>query len=243
MPELSINSGIEFRNAQAEMQQFRQRLAVMAGFVLLLFGVLLLRFVYLQSVMHSHYDTLAEANRISIVPVAPNRGVIVDRKGVVLAHNYSAYTLEIAPSRVRDLERTIAELADVVDIQPRDRARFRKVVAESRSVDSVPIRTRLTDEEVARFAANRYRFPGVEIRARLFRQYPFGETASHVMLRIYDVGGRLTRTLVDRPLAHGVHQAQWDGRDEHGNPAASGVYFVRLEAGRVAQTQKMVLLK
>ena len=74
MPELSINSGIEFRNAQAEMQQFRQRLAVMAGFVLLLFGVLLLRFVYLQSVMHSHYDTLAEANRISIVPVAPNRG-------------------------------------------------------------------------------------------------------------------------------------------------------------------------
>jgi penicillin-binding protein 2 len=108
-------------------------------------------------------------------------GLILDRNGVVLARNYSAYTLEVAPARVRDLERTIGELADIVDIQPRDRARFRKLLAESRSADSVPIRTRLTDEEVARFAANRYRFPGVEIRARLFRQYPFGETASHVI--------------------------------------------------------------
>src|SRR5688572_26015926 len=166
MSELSINSGIEFRNSQAEMQQFRQRLAAMAGFVLLLFGVLLLRFVYLQSVMHAHYDTLAEANRISIVPVAPNRGVIVDRKGVVLAHNYSAYTLEITPNRVSNLELLIDDLSQIVDITPRDRRRFRKLMDESKRVDSLPIRTRLSDEEIARFAVNRYRFPGVEVKAR-----------------------------------------------------------------------------
>ena len=118
MSELSINTGIEFRNAQAEMQQFRRRLAVMAGFVLLLFGVLLLRFVFLQSMMHAHYETLAEANRISIVPIGPNRGVIVDRNGVVLAQNYSAYTLEITPSRVGNLGAVIDDLAQIVDIGP-----------------------------------------------------------------------------------------------------------------------------
>ena len=198
MPELSINSGVEFRNAQAEMQQFRQRLAVMAGFVLLLFGALLLRFVYLQSVMHSHYDTLAEANRISIVPVAPNRGVIVDRKGVVLAHNYSAYTLEITPNRAGNLESLIDDLAQIVEITPRDRRRFRKLMEESKRVDSLPIRTRLSDEEIARFAVNRYRFPGVDVKARLFRQYPQGDLFSHVVGHIGRINQRELEQLEEK---------------------------------------------
>ena len=115
------------------------------------------------------------------MPVVPNRGVIRDRNGVVLAQSYSAYTLEIQPARVKDLEQTIDALAEVVEIQPRDRKRFKKLMDESKSFESLPIRTRLTDNEVARFAVNRYRFPGVEIKARLFRQYPFGELASHVV--------------------------------------------------------------
>jgi penicillin-binding protein 2 len=198
MPELSINSGIEFRNAQEEMQQFRQRLAVMAGFVLLLFGALLLRFTYLQSVMHAHYDTLAEANRISIVPIAPNRGVIVDRKGVVLAHNYSAYTLEITPHRVSKLEALIDDLSQIIDITPRDRRRFRKLMEESKRVDSLPIRTRLSDEEIARFAANRYRFPGVDVKARLFRQYPQGDLFSHVVGHIGRINQRELEQLEEK---------------------------------------------
>ena len=148
MSELSINTGIEFRNAQAEMQQFRRRLAFMAGFVLLLFGALLLRFVYLQSMMHAHYETLAEANRISIVPIGPNRGVIVDRNGVVLAQNYSAYTLEITPNRVGNLEAVIDDLAQIVDIGPRDRRRFRKLLLDAAERLSVALglapRTALT---------------------------------------------------------------------------------------------------
>ncbi|HET7596475.1 MAG TPA: penicillin-binding protein 2, partial [Burkholderiales bacterium] len=190
MSELSINSGIEFRNAQLEIEQFRRRLAVMAAMVLALFIVLFLRFFYLQSVMHAHYDTLAEANRISIVPIAPNRGLIVDRKGVVLAHNYSAYTLEIMPNRVADLDATIDDLGQIVEITPKDRRRFRKLLEESKRFDSIPIRTRLSDEEIARFAVHRYRFPGVEVKARLFRQYPQGDLFSHVVGHIGRINQR-----------------------------------------------------
>jgi penicillin-binding protein 2 len=99
----------------------------------------------------------------------------------VIARNYSAYTLEIFPRRVRNMDATIDELAELVDIQSRDRARFRKLLAETRNAESLPIRNRLSDEEVARFAANRYRFQGVEIKARLFRQYPYGDVGSHVL--------------------------------------------------------------
>ncbi len=115
------------------------------------------------------------------MPITPNRGLILDRNGVVLANNYSAYTLEIAPGKVDHLEETIDALAEVVEIQPRDRKRFKRLLEESRSVESLPIRTRLTDEEVARFTAQRFRFAGVEIKARLFRNYPLGEVGSHLI--------------------------------------------------------------
>ena len=172
---------VELRNHQRELYYFRLRLAISAGFVLLLFFLLFVRFFYLQALQREHYQTLAEANRISIAPIVPNRGLILDRNGVVLAHNYSAYTLEITPSKIANLEATINQLASVVEIAAKDRKRFKKLLDESKSFESLPIRTRLSDEEVARFAANRYRFPGVEIKARLFRQYPKGESASHVV--------------------------------------------------------------
>jgi penicillin-binding protein 2 len=171
----------ELRNPEREVAYFHRRLAVAAVLVVLAFGGLFSRFFYLQVVRHEHYQTLAESNRIAIVPIVPNRGVITDRNGVVLAQSYSAYTLEVTPSRVKNLEQTIDELAKVVEIQARDRRRFRRLLEESKNFDSLPLRTRLSDEEVARFAVNRYRFPGVEIKARLFRQYPFGELASHVV--------------------------------------------------------------
>jgi penicillin-binding protein 2 len=194
MAELNINPGVEIRNAQAEIQQFRVRLAVAGIFTLVMFGLLFVRFFYLQIVQHQHYHTLAEANRISIVPIVPNRGIIVDRNGAVLAHNYSAYTLEVTPSKVSDLEGTIDELSAIVEITPRDRRRFRKLLEESKRFESLPIRTRLSDEEIARFAANRYRFPGIEVKARLFRQYPQGELFSHVVGHI----GRINQKELDQ---------------------------------------------
>ena len=172
----------EIKDTERELQLFRLRLSVAGLVVFFCFGLLMLRFLWLQAVRHSEYAERAESNRISVVPAVPNRGLIVDRNGVVLARNYSAYTLEITPAKIdRQLDAVIDELAQLVDIQSKDRKRFRRLMEESKTFESLPIRTRLTDEEVARFAAQRYRFPGVDIQARLFRQYPLGSTASHMI--------------------------------------------------------------
>jgi penicillin-binding protein 2 len=172
----------EFKNTERELHYFRLRLSVAGIFVFLFFCLLAARFVWLQAYQHDHYAAQAEDNRISVVPVVPNRGLIVDRNGVVLARNFAAYTLEITPSKInRDLDELIDLLGGIVEIQPKDKRRFRRQLEESKSFESLPIRTRLTDEEVARFTAQRYRFPGVDIQARLFRQYPLGSVASHVI--------------------------------------------------------------
>lgn len=172
---------MEFKNSEQENERFRRRLLVAGGFVLLAFSALFGRFFWLQVMQHDYYQTRAEDNRISLVPILPNRGLILDRNGVIMAHNYSAYTLEITPSRVADLDTMIDGLAQVIEIRMKDRKRFRKLLEESKNFESLPIRTRLSDDEVARFIANRYRFPGVDIKARLFRQYPYVESASHLL--------------------------------------------------------------
>lgn len=172
----------ELKDTERELHRFRVRLSVAGAVVFIFFSCLLARFVWLQVFKHNDYVAQAEENRISVVPIVPNRGLILDRNGVVLARNYSAYTLEITPSKINgNLNDLIDELSTLVEITPRDRSRFKKLREESRNLGSSPIRVRLTDEEVARFSAQRYRFPGVEIQARLFRQYPLGETASHVI--------------------------------------------------------------
>jgi penicillin-binding protein 2 len=171
----------ELRNREQEIFWFQRRLAVAGVFILLCFALLLGRFFYLQVIKHDYYAKLAEANRIDVQPEVPNRGIITDRNGVVLVSNYSAYTLEINPQKVANLDATIDELATLVDITQRDRRRFKRLYDEFRSAESLPIKSRLSDVEMARIAANRYRLPGVEIKARLFRQYPLGELASHVI--------------------------------------------------------------
>ncbi len=178
---IKLTSLAELRDNQAELHRFRERVGIVQAVVLFCFLLLVLRLSYLQIVRHDDFQEQAENNRTAVIPTVPPRGTILDRNGVVLASNYSAYTLEITPSQVPDLEATIEALSKVVDIQSKDRRRFKRLREESRSFDSLPIRTRLSDEEVARFSAQRYRFPGVEIKARLFRQYPFGELASHVV--------------------------------------------------------------
>ncbi|WP_211251811.1 penicillin-binding protein 2 [Andreprevotia chitinilytica] len=172
----------ELKNPNSERYAFQLRIVVAALFVLALFGVLFARFIWLQALQHDKYQTLAEANRISLVPIQPSRGIIKDRNGIVLAHNYSAYTLEITPSKLPDnLEASIQRLNQIIEITPKDRRRFKKLMEETKDFESLPIKTRLTDEEVARFAANSYQFPGIEVKARLFRQYPMGEIASHLI--------------------------------------------------------------
>ncbi|MDB6000962.1 MAG: penicillin-binding protein 2, partial [Rhizobacter sp.] len=171
----------ELNNIAKELGSFRARLLAAAAFVLLAFGLLTCRLVYLQVVRHDELSTQAENNRIAVVPIVPNRGLIVDRNGLVLANNYSAFTLEISPSKVADLEDTINQLGEIVEISPRDRRRFKRLIEESKSFESLPLRTKLTEDEVARLTVQRYRFPGVDVKARLFRNYPFGEVGSHLI--------------------------------------------------------------
>jgi len=184
----------ELRNVKADLSRFRARVLVVALVVLLAFTLVAARLVYLQVVRHDDLNEQAESNRTAVVPIVPNRGLILDRNGVVLATNYSAYTLEITPSKVRDLDGTIEALGHLVEISARDKRRFKKLREESKNFESLPIRTRLSDEEVARFAAQRFRFPGVDIKARLFRSYPYGELASHVVGYI----GRINRAEKER---------------------------------------------
>ncbi len=172
---------MEMKNVELDLSLFRMRVGAAAGFVLLAFGLLGARLLYLQVFKYEELAAQAESNRIAIAPLVPNRGMIVDRHGVVLANNFSAYTLEITPSRVANLDALIDELAQVIDIQSRDRKRFRRLLEESKNFDSLPIRTKLSDEEVARFMAQRFRFPGADVKARLFRNYPFGEVGSHLL--------------------------------------------------------------
>jgi penicillin-binding protein 2 len=172
---------IELRDVEQELGRFRGRLLAAAAAVLLAFSLLGARLVYLQVIRHDELATQAEANRIAVVPIVPNRGLIVDRNGVVLATNYSAYTLEITPQRGADLDTLIDELASVVPIDTKDRRRFKRLQEELKGAESLPIRTRLTDEEVARFTAQRFRFPGVDVKARLFRNYPLGDVGSHLL--------------------------------------------------------------
>ncbi len=172
---------MEFTPPEQEISRFRSRVLAATLFVLICLGLLVTRLVWLQVTRYEYYATRAEDNRISLVPIEPNRGLIVDRNGTVLARNYSAYTLEITPSRVHNLDATIDQLAEIIDIQPKDRKRFKKLLDESKTFESLPIRNRLTDDEVARFVAQRYRFPGIDIKARLFRQYPEGDLGSHLI--------------------------------------------------------------
>lgn len=184
----------ELRNIEVDLARFRLRVLIVVIVVLVCFLLVATRLVVLQVVRHDELRAQAESNRTAVVPVVPNRGQIVDRNGIVLANNYSAYTLEITPSRVGDMEQTIDALAQIVEITARDRRRFKKLQEESKSFESLPIRTKLGEVEVARFAAQRFRFPGVEIKARLFRNYPYGELASHVIGYI----GRINRAEKER---------------------------------------------
>jgi penicillin-binding protein 2 len=214
----------EFKDNEVEMREFRLRVTVLGGLVFLCFFLLLARFVWLQIMKYQDFAVKAEENRISLVPIVPNRGLILDRNGVVLARNYSAYTLEITPSRLEaPLDETIDELSKVVAVELKDRRRFKKLLEDSKGFESVPLRTRLSDEEVARFAAQHFRFPGVEVQARLFRQYPLGETASHVIGYI----GRVSRAEADA-LEDGDDAANYRGTDHIGKEGLEKSYEKQL---------------
>lgn len=213
----------ELRNHQYEQSRFRLRLVICVIVVLALFGILATRFYYLQIAQHAHYQTLAERNRISLLPVPPSRGNIYDRQGEVLATNVFAYTLEIAVNKSQDVAETIDALSKIVKITPYDRKRFKKLRSESKRFESVPIRNNLTDAEAARFAVNHFRFPNVEIKSRLFRHYPYGAEGAHFIGYIGRINDRDIKRLSKRDLL-----SNYKGSDHIGKSGVEQFYETRL---------------
>lgn len=212
----------ELRNTERDLDRFRLRVLVAALFVLVCFGLLVSRLVWLQVVRYEDLAEQAEANRIAVVPVVPNRGQISDRNGVVLATNYSAYALEVTESKLAaPLEQVVDELSQLIDIQPRDRRRYKRLAEDSKNFEAIPIRHRLTDTEVARFTAQSYRFPGVEVRARLFRSYPLGEVAAHVVGYVGRIGVTDKKAMEDWPEED---QANYRGTDVIGKTGLEQFY-------------------
>ena len=173
---------------------FRHRVLIAVLMVCIGFLMLFMRLYYLQVVRYHYYHSRAEGNRIALLPVVPGRGTIIDRNGEILARNYSAYTLELNPSQVKNVDETIEALGRIVPISGRDIRNFRDQAAETRYFDSVPVRTHLNDNEAAALAARRFRFPGVEVQARFFRDYPFAESTAHIVGYI----GRINKDELDR---------------------------------------------
>jgi len=202
-----------FNKPQPSITSFRERLSIAMIFVLICFAILLARFVWLQLITYNRHSVAAENNRIALIPIPANRGLITDRNGVVIARNYSAYTLEITPSQIEvDVNTLLDQLSEVIDIQAKDRRNFLKLLKESKTFDSFAIRTLLTDIEVAKFTAQRFRFPGVDIQARLFRQYPYGELGSHLIGYIGRVSQKDREKLIAELDSSNSKEDDWEKR-------------------------------
>lgn len=173
--------GIALKDSSRETSLFRAR-AILAGTLAAVLLLLLLsRLVYLQVTRHDHFTTLSQANRVNIQPIAPTRGLIYDRNGLVLAENLPTFSLEIVPERVEDMEATLAAIGRIIAVSEADLERFYVELKRRRRFEEVPLRFKLSDEEVAAVAVNRHRLPGVEISSRLSRHYPWSNHTSHIV--------------------------------------------------------------
>ena len=176
-----FNSNQTLKDHFHETQIFNQR-AIVAGVIMFVLLILLLiRLVYLQISNQEHYATLSDNNRVSIQPIAPTRGLIFDRNGVLLAQNLPSFTLEIIPEHVKDLDKTLNHLAQLINISKEDLKRFHKNRRKKRRFEGVPLRFRLNDEEVAKISVQQNNLEGVEIKAQLSRHYPQGKLAVHAV--------------------------------------------------------------
>ncbi len=198
-----------------ETQLFNVRAIIALIVSCTLIVVLIIRLIYLQVVEHELYTTLSENNRFHIGAVPPIRGLIYDRNGVILAQNLPTYTLELTPERVEDIDSTIADLSEIIVISDSDVSRFYREMRRSRPFKSVPLRTRLSDEEMARIAVNRYRFPGVDIEARLIRHYPQGNLAVHAV-------GYVGR--INEKESQVIDESDYDGTDYIGKTGIEKYY-------------------
>lgn len=164
-----------------EQRIFLNRIVAAVLLIIAATGGLALRLVYLQVVGHEHYSDLSRDNQVKISPLPPPRGLIFDRNGEVLADNVPSYSLELIPERVPNLNHTLEELKTLINLNDEEIRRFNALKGRAKNFESVPLRLQLGEEEMARFYVHMPRFPGVEVRSRSLRTYPYGDLTAHVV--------------------------------------------------------------
>src|SRR3954469_23398151 len=172
---------VRIKDHWAEQRLFERRAMAAAIIVISLTVVLIGRLVVLQVLRYDYYAELSQGNRVRVEPLPAQRGLILDRNGAVLAENRPAFQLELVRERVPDVDATLNRLIDIGVLPKDDLDETRRLIRSRRGFESVPIRLRLTDEEIARFAVHRFEFPGVVIATRLTRFYPHGERGVHAL--------------------------------------------------------------
>lgn len=217
------------KDAHQEVQLFRRRATVGLLLISLAMALVATRFAYLQVLRHDEFETRSEANRVRVRALAPNRGLIFDREGRLLADNRPAYRLELVPEQVRDIPRVLDELAAIVTLDEEDLARFWELRGAQPSFRSIPVRLRLTEHEAARFAVNRHRFTGVDIVPYETRVYPFGESLAHVLGYV----GRITSDDLARLAASTADDASDYAATSHMGRTGIERSYERLLHGKV----------
>ncbi len=192
---MAFNTNQRLKDHFHETQIFNRRVLVAGLIIFFLLVVLLSRLVFLQITNQQHYATLSENNRVSIRPIAPTRGLIFDRNGVLLAQNLPSFTLEIIPEHVHDLNKTLKDLSQLISISKEDLKHFHKNRRKKRRFEGIPLRFRLNEEEVARVSVQQNKLPGVIIKAQLSRHYPQGKLAAHAVGYVSRINERELRKL------------------------------------------------
>lgn len=181
---------VAIQDFAAESRLFNQRAVFAILFVVLMFSIIIFNQYQLQIVSYQDYQTRSEGNRIKVVPLAPNRGLIYDRSGILLAENRPVFSLELVPEQIKDMTATLAELSQLIEFSTEQQDAFLKQVKAQRRFNSIALKEQLNDQEVAILAANQHRFPGVTVEARLSRHYPFGDLFTHALGYIGKINSR-----------------------------------------------------
>ncbi|MEA1888990.1 MAG: penicillin-binding protein 2 [Pseudomonadota bacterium] len=232
-------SGFEIKDVFRETRVFTARSIVIGILMLILTIILLARLFYLQVVEYDRYSTLSKNNRISVVPRPPVRGLIFDRNGIPLARNIPSYTLEVVPDQVEDMDKLLDELGKLVKLTEYELKIFHRDVKRHARFDTIILRSRLTDTEAARFAVNRYRFKGVELRARLERNYPKKKSGAHVVGYVGRISSRDLEK-IDKEIYRGINFLGKTGIESYYEDLLRGeIGFDQIETnahGRVVRT-------
>lgn len=210
---------LTIKNSSQEAGLFVRRIIAIAIFIVILSLLLLGRLVVLQFFQHDYYTTLSDQNEIDLIPLAPNRGLIFDRQGILLSNNTPVYSLIVTPSRTENLDTSVQALARRISLSQTDLDQFYQQLKTHRRFEQIPLKIRLSEEDVARFMVDQYRYPGFSINTNLMRQYPFGSTFSHVLGYV----GRINQD----EIAH-VNPANYAGTNFMGKLGTEKFYEPRL---------------